>query len=320
MNKLFETSSEYALAGLNLSLPQVLEAVGQGILIADVHGTIHFINSEARRLVGADHAPIAAAIRKLSSATGEPPASAADVRPGAKDRRAGRELLAQANPSENKRHVLWNSGRCELELSSASLLDGSGAITGLVVRVQEAKARAQASLDSLAYLANHDELTGLVNRRVFMDRLRRVARDPGGACHTLVFMDLDRFKPINDQCGHQAGDRALKQVAALLRAQVRQRDTLARLGGDEFGLLMENCELAQGQQVANALCLAMSSLKIVEGPQAFSLGISIGMVTVTSSLDPELLLAAADNACYRSKASGGSRVTYCRGVSAPRQG
>ncbi|MBL8481833.1 MAG: diguanylate cyclase, partial [Rhodocyclaceae bacterium] len=94
----------------------------------------------------------------------------------------------------------------------------------------------------LSHQARHDTLTGLVNRREFDVRLARCfsSAKQHGARHLLCFLDLDRFKIVNDSCGHAAGDELLRQVSALLKARLRDRDTLARVGGDEFAVLLEN--------------------------------------------------------------------------------
>jgi GGDEF domain-containing protein/uncharacterized membrane protein affecting hemolysin expression len=105
-------------------------------------------------------------------------------------------------------------------------------------RIDQATAR-------LVYQANHDALTGLVNRNEFEHRLEKAiatARQHDRT-HALCYMDLDQFKVINDTCGHAAGDELLRQVALMLKELLRERDTLARLGGDEFALLLENCDL-----------------------------------------------------------------------------
>ena len=101
----------------------------------------------------------------------------------------------------------------------------------------------------MIYLASHDALTGLINRREFEARLKRALRNARGegASTSLLYLDLDEFKLVNDTCGHLAGDEMLKQVTALLRSRVRRSDTLARLGGDEFGVLLEDCPLDQAR-------------------------------------------------------------------------
>lgn len=155
----------------------------------------------------------------------------------------------------------------------------------------------------LRCLCAHDHLTNLVNRREFEHRLsnalERARRD--GSRHVLLFMDLDRFKRINDTYGHPAGDAVLKQVAEALRSTVRERDTLGRLGGDEFGLLMEQCDLDEGRRVAEQLQRRLRRQKFYWQEASLSLGISIGCAGINRGSDLETVWKHADAACYRAK-------------------
>src|SRR5574340_1101047 len=123
-------------------------------------------------------------------------------------------------------------------------------------RIDQATAR-------LIYQASHDALTGLINRSEFEQRLERtlLSAQQQGREHVLCYMDLDQFKVINDTCGHAAGDELLRQLALLLKGNLRERDTLARLGGDEFALLLENCGIPDALEVADTLCRGELDLK-----------------------------------------------------------
>lgn len=163
----------------------------------------------------------------------------------------------------------------------------------------------------LSYDASHDALTGLVNRREFEHRLQRVldtARTDRSA-HALCYLDLDRFKQINDTCGHMAGDALLRQLAAVLVSRVRKRDTLARLGGDEFAVLMERCSLAQATRVANVLRTTVERFRFVWEGQTFKIGASIGLVGITAERRSAAeVLNAGDLACYAAKREGRNRI------------
>lgn len=165
--------------------------------------------------------------------------------------------------------------------------------------------------ESLVEQARSDSLTGLVNRREFEQRLDRVlatARADGSE-HAICYLDLDRFKEINDACGHRAGDELLRQLALRLQSGVRRRDTLARIGGDEFGVLMERCTLQQAERVAEALLQLVSDFRFAWADNTFSVGVSIGVVSVTAAAtDVEAVLNAADSACYLAKSKGRNRV------------
>ena len=163
----------------------------------------------------------------------------------------------------------------------------------------------------LSYQATHDALTGLTNRRDFEQRLERVLANAraDGAEHALCYLDLDRFKVINDTCGHAAGDQLLRQLSAMLLEQMRSRDTLARLGGDEFGLLLEHCHLEQAWRIAEELLQTVQQFKFVWEGKVHSVGASIGVVPITAASESlSAVLRAADAACYTAKGKGRNRV------------
>jgi len=169
--------------------------------------------------------------------------------------------------------------------------------------------------DELSYRASYDALTGLVNRREFEQRLERVLDTAGneGTENAMCYLDLDQFKVINDTCGHIAGDELLRQVAVLLQANVRQRDTLARLGGDEFGVLMERCSLEQAERVANKLRKKIADFRFVWGEKSFGVGVSVGIVSIDQdSENMSAVMNAADSACYTAKHKGRNRVHIYR--------
>lgn len=171
-------------------------------------------------------------------------------------------------------------------------------------RIDEATSR-------LSYQASHDALTGLPNRREFELRMERAlssAREQG-LVHTLCYLDLDQFKVVNDTCGHVAGDELLRQIAALLQARLRDRDTLARLGGDEFGVLLQSCSLEQAQPIAELLQTLVKEYRFAWQDKSFSIGVSIGLVPISGESEGlSNLLRYADAACYAAKDRGRNRV------------
>ncbi|HEX22571.1 MAG TPA: EAL domain-containing protein, partial [Chromatiales bacterium] len=163
----------------------------------------------------------------------------------------------------------------------------------------------------LSYQASHDSLTGLLNRHEFEARLELALESARheNIEHVLCYMDLDRFKVVNDTCGHVAGDELLKQLATRMRASIREADILARLGGDEFGLLLEGCHLAQARGVVNNLLQMVSEFRFVWADKAFDVGISIGLAPISAqSGNITDVLSAADSACYIAKDQGRNRL------------
>lgn len=167
--------------------------------------------------------------------------------------------------------------------------------------------RKQTSL-SLEFMATHDALTGVFNRREFEHRLAEAIAEPARNC-TLLYLDMDRFKVVNDTCGHKAGDELIKEIAALLDNTLDGRGMLARLGGDEFGILftdqVEETAYLSGIQVMNAV----QAYRFVWDRKIFTLGVSIGMVVCNEiSDDPEQCLSMADAACYYAKEQGRNQI------------
>ncbi len=163
----------------------------------------------------------------------------------------------------------------------------------------------------LSYDASHDPLTGLANRREFELCLQRALElvQATGTTHAVCFMDLDRFKAVNDSCGHVAGDELLRQLGQVLEQNVRAADVVARFGGDEFAVLLHNCDSKDAIQVAGNLLKAVDAYQFVWGSKAYTLGISIGVVIVNPHMRRlAQVMNAADTACYAAKDAGRNRV------------
>jgi diguanylate cyclase (GGDEF)-like protein len=162
----------------------------------------------------------------------------------------------------------------------------------------------------LSWQASHDALTGLANRREFETRLGSALDRLSGRVgeHSLMFLDLDQFKVVNDTCGHAAGDQLLKQTSALLLGNLGTSGLLARLGGDEFGILLEDCHANSAVEIAERIRLAVQELRFVWNGCAFSISVSIGLVHVAEAGAIEATIRAADMACYIAKEKGRNRV------------
>jgi len=166
--------------------------------------------------------------------------------------------------------------------------------------------------DKLARLATTDPLTGLLNARAFDQRLRqevaRAARYGGPVA--LLMLDLDGLKAINDQQGHQAGDRALQSVASAIRAALREVDLAARLGGDEFGVLAPRTDYSAAMALGNRVrAIAADRLAAALGERCtVSVGAACLRPTGSRTGTPGLLIKSADTALYEAKRQGGNRV------------
>jgi diguanylate cyclase (GGDEF)-like protein len=191
-----------------------------------------------------------------------------------------------------------------VQVSSSPVDDGTLA---MVSDISERKA----AEDALAHQAFHDTLTGLPNRALFLDRLghalARSARRP--ASTAVLFLDLDRFKWVNDSLGHAAGDTLLQATAERLLDVVRDTDTIARFGGDEFAVLCEDLEdETEALAVGRRLVAAMSS-PITVGDRHLTLTASVGIALASGpGVQPDVLLRDADSAMYRAKERGRDRI------------
>jgi diguanylate cyclase len=167
---------------------------------------------------------------------------------------------------------------------------------------------AHAQRERLVWTASHDALTGLMNRRAFEARLGEAAARCEQHPFCALFIDLDRFKQVNDTGGHAAGDALLRDIGQLLVAQVRKSDTVARLGGDEFAVLLDECPLPKAQLIAERMRAAVVEYRLDWNDGArFSVGASIGLLPVDAAFagaGMAAVLAAADAACYAAKRQG----------------
>ena len=167
--------------------------------------------------------------------------------------------------------------------------------------------------ERLSRLANHDVLTGLYNRRRFMEELRRAVRDtaPGSSGGALFFIDLDQFKYVNDTCGHPAGDRMIRKVADQLRKSVGEGGVAARFGGDEFTVLVPGVSRRGARRLGETILEDLRRVVHVEEANVFHVHGSIGIAMIDSARpDHDDLIAQADIACREAKASGRNRLAF----------
>ncbi|HEY8000021.1 MAG TPA: GGDEF domain-containing protein [Pseudolabrys sp.] len=172
-----------------------------------------------------------------------------------------------------------------------------------IERLKSDVARARRTIADLEARADVDPLLDILNRRGFERELKRslayLQRYKGEA--TLLFIDLDGFKAINDRRGHAAGDALLKAVANELASHVRASDVVARLGGDEFGVLLWNLAQAQAAAKARDLENLIAAVAVTHGEARLSVGASAGWVPLSAAATPAQMIDAADKAMYARK-------------------
>jgi diguanylate cyclase (GGDEF)-like protein/PAS domain S-box-containing protein len=207
-----------------------------------------------------------------------------------------------------------DNGRTNWTLTTKlPLLDESGIVIGLVGITREINEMRETEV-ALQHLATHDTLTDLPNRFLMVDRLSQLLSraQRSGSAFAVLYMDIDRFKEVNDSHGHEFGDLLLRAVAKRLSKSVRQSDTVARIGGDEFVIILETVhELREAGAVGLHVQRALAKSFTLDR-QRVSITASIGISFYPQNgADPDTLLRAADYAMYLAKREGGNRHVAC---------
>jgi diguanylate cyclase (GGDEF)-like protein/PAS domain S-box-containing protein len=280
-------------------IKSILNTVTEGILTFNTDGLIETFNPAAEKIFG--------------YSTQEILGQHVEVLMPHENRRAYNRFFRKNIIKGNSRLVgkLWEltglhkiEGPFPMEMTVTKLQVGSDHIFTAVFRdITERKQ----SEERIRHLAHHDQLTGLPNRHLFTDRLYHATKISKRYNKSLVlmFIDLDKFKPINDTLGHEAGDIVLKEVARRFLEIVRESDTVARIGGDEFVILLEELDHADPGHVVAEKLLDSLSKPILVGGRECVIGLSIGLSKFPEDSDnPDELMRCADEAMYMVKSSG----------------
>jgi len=196
-------------------------------------------------------------------------------------------------------------------LDEAIPAEARDAILRLLQEIEYLRAEIEANNERIAELedlADRDPLTPVVNRRAFIRELDRAKAygDRYGSSASLIYLDLDGMKDINDRYGHGTGDKALVAVAEALVANVRSSDLVGRLGGDEFGIMLARANHAAAREKAEQLMRSIGDIQIKSGSDIIPVSVSFGVVELKSQANAEAALAAADRAMYQRKQAKGS--------------
>ena len=171
---------------------------------------------------------------------------------------------------------------------------------GLLGRLHDAR-------DQLRKQATHDSLTGMLNRAELESLVQTVMEHDTGN-HALLFCDLDRFKNVNDEAGHAAGDKLLADVGGIVTKLIRASDSCGRTGGDEFCVLLRHCSLEKAREIAEQIRSRVAGYRLAWGNEYFSVGISIGVAPTSAVRDASSLFRLADAACYAAKNAGRNKI------------
>jgi len=300
-------SLEVSLSRSKRQAQYTLESISEGVITTDNDGRIDYMNLAAETLVGANRDDASGhRVGELFTLVDD-----ADRRPLGDP--VERCLAMRRRVNMGRRAVLVSAdGEHEhsVEITASPVKGPGNSISGTVVVFHDVS-ELRGLTRKMSYQATHDPLTGLVNRREFERRLDEAMDSAHAeeAVHMLFYMDLDRFKTVNDTCGHLAGDNMLREVAALIKEEVRDSDFVGRLGGDEFGALLIGCPIEKARKIASDICTAVADYRFVWKDKIFNIGVSIGLVEISHvSGTLQDVISAADSACYMAKQQGRGQV------------
>lgn len=284
-----------------------LSSIGDAVITTDLEGKVLFINNAAGKI-------IKQSLLKCKNKSIDEIFRPTDESGQHQDKSLALRCIESGKSiRENEYCYLTDSDNNEVIIESLAcpIQDHMGLCTGAVIVFRDISHEHNLQKD-LVYQASHDPLTNVYNRAEFERQLEIVAQsaNKNNQNHHLVFVDIDRFKVVNDLCGHIAGDKVLREIALLMHAHVRRSDILARIGGDEFGILLINCKFKDALHISDKLRQAISDYRFVYNEKVFTFGASIGLVNLKDQMyDTELgLLSMADQACMSAKNAGRNRV------------
>ncbi|HBZ15827.1 diguanylate cyclase [Pantoea sp. NPDC088449] len=280
-----------------------LDSIGEAVISTDDEMRVTFMNPVAETLSGWSQ----------EKAAGVPITELLNITRGETGPRVDNLLLCQLpgekiSPDLDEELVLHtpDGALVEIHYSITPLKTLAGSSIGAVMVIQDVS-ESRRVMKRLSYSASHDMLTRLPNRHSFEQRLKRLVNDAAThhTQHVLVFIDLDKFKAVNDTAGHAAGDALLRELAELMPHYLRSSDMLARLGGDEFGLLLPNCEVDQVRDVVQQIVAAVSEHRFIWHDAPYYVGASAGITQIDeNNCISTVVMSQADVACYSAKHAG----------------
>jgi len=294
-----------------------LASIGEAVICTDAMANVTFMNPTAAALTGwppddAIGKPLVDVLRIIDETTGDPspnPVSRCFGHERSHYRSSGIFMLS------------LEGGVYDIQLSAAPVRRADGEMIGCVVVFQDITMH-RAAQRKITHNAHHDQLTGLPNRATFLARLAQAIEETRSqtVTHALCYIDLDRFKTVNDTGGHAAGDALLKEVSKIIALSCSKKDVPARLGGDEFGLILRNTSAAEARLVAERIVDAICAMEFRWESTIFRVGASIGVGEISNAQpDSAVILHRADLACYSAKSSGRGCV-HVYGLNDPKEG
>lgn len=310
-NQLMDALQRAATSEIALSIEKeraevTLRSITDIVVTVDIDENITYVNPAGETLLGVSNA-------EVSTAPFDEVFKIIDENSGKVIGDPLRQCFVSGDIIQLPEHsslVARDDSLISIEASIAPMRSDTGDLIGAVMIVQDVS-HTRRLTRQLSYHASHDLLTGLYNRRKFEECLEEllIAVQEEDRHHSLLYMDLDNFKIVNDTCGHVAGDELLKQLPSQFNEVLRSGDVVARLGGDEFGIILENCGLEQATSIADKVRQKIKDFRFVWDDRTFEIGVSIGVIGIDAdNYEMSEVLSSADVACYAAKDSGRNRV------------
>ena len=290
---------QYSIEQQRERLQAILESVGEGVYGVDNDGKLTFVNHATLKVLGADDD---------SSLIGQ---SAFDALHYADENNSGDDQLRDAY-GKDARLRCWetkfkhHSGKPIPVECTVHPLKLNGRQDGSVIAFRDISNQKMLE-EKLRWQATHDHLTDLYNRRYFESMLEQEIKDAQRTDirSALIYIDLDRFKYVNDTAGHDTGDRILLEISRVLSKVLRRSDVMARIGGDEFAILLKNVDASLACKLANEYRVALNNISVNGGQQTYHVHASFGVAMMEDeNMTAGDLMANADIACHIAKRMG----------------
>jgi diguanylate cyclase (GGDEF)-like protein/PAS domain S-box-containing protein len=285
-----------------------LNSISDAVIYTDINGNIEYLNIAAEKITGwsreeASGHPISRVFHVINGRTREPTQNPIEL------------VLQTKRPmglAEDAVLITRDGNEIEIADSTSPIQDADGEVTGAVIVFNDVSV-SKAMTAKMTYLAQHDFLTNLPNRVLLNDRIEQAIASAHryGTQVSLLFLDLDNFKHINDSLGHASGDKLLQSVAKRLKACVRNTDTVSRQGGDEFIILLDDRQTGKHAELTAEKILEQLTMPHMVGKCQLYITTSIGIsVYPHDGLDAETLLKSADTAMYHAKQKGRNNYQF----------
>lgn len=300
--KIKETSDKLKQA--RIYAERTLSAMTDGVILIDANGKVQLLNPKAESLTGFHNKEaVGKPLNSILSLYKDDLSTPVDVY---------NLLIEEDSLTRSINLKLINADKSTIILEvKVTRVNPLSEQSGLVIVLRDVSLE-QELTDELTYQASHDNLTGLYNRMAFENQVKTALMDnvSNHREHTALYLDLDRFKLVNDTCGHAAGDELLKIVSGILRAELREQDFLARLGGDEFGVLFWDLPLSSAREIAERLQTTIRDFRFEWEGKVFDTRASIGLSKVNTDTGTlKNVMMAVDLACLSAKESGRDMIT-----------